>query len=40
MPSGYKVKIGYGGSHPDGLKMNISGVLENSVENQNKTDDN
>ena len=40
MSSDDKVKKVYGESHPDGLKMNISGVLDNSVDNQNKTDDN
>ena len=40
MSSDDKDKKVYGESHPDGLKMNISGVLDNSVDNQNKTDDN
>ena len=40
MSSDDKVKIGYGESHPYDLKMNIAGVLENSVEHQNETADN
>ena len=40
MPSGYKVKIGYVGSLPDDLKMNISVMLDNSVENEHTTADN